>query len=95
MIYIILSCICIFIAFFFYIRHRIILSKKLAQLLPGFLEDINHFNNEYTELTKQLISPENEANFLNKWKNLYSEISKFHISKKKDYYTQIENFKNT
>ena len=77
----------------FYIKRQKKLSKKLEQKIQEFQEQINIFFTEYFELRKQFISEAEENNFAEKWQDLYSEIQKYHISKKFSAFAEIDRFK--
>ena len=65
-----------------YIKYRKKKKKLLLEKLSNFLEQTSLFFNEYLELQKQFISEEMENALISKWQPLYSELSRFHLSKK-------------
>jgi DNA helicase-4 len=79
---------------FCFIKRQIKLSKELEQKLSYFQSQIKVFFEEFTNLKSHYVPADEETNFVEKWRNLYSEISKFHIHKKNVYYTEIKNFKS-
>ena len=77
----------------------IIRNKRAAKVLEQNLDDINRqiviFNSEYADILKHFI-PESEENaFVEKWHDLYSEVSKYHFSNKNIAYAEILQFKET
>ena len=93
-IYIIVALIICLIAVFLVIRR-----KKAAKVLEQNIDNINGqiviFNTEYVNIQKHFI-PESEENaFVEKWHDLYSDVSKYHISKKNIAYAGIQQFKET
>lgn len=73
--------------------HRKRLEKEFQKNLEYFREQIIAFFIDYSELKKQSVSEETENLFITKWEFLFCELSKFHISKKKPYSKDIENFR--
>jgi len=69
------------------------LKKEFQKNLEYFREQIIAFFIDYSELKKQYVSKETENLFITKWKFLFCELSKFHISKKNPSSKDIENFK--
>ncbi len=78
-----------------YIKKQKKLFKDFEQKYQEFKEPINIFFTEYFELRKQFVSESEENNFAEKWQELYSEIQKYHISKKFSSFAEIEQFKKT
>lgn len=80
---------------FFITKHRKKLAKELQKKIQNFLKQINIFFTEYSDLTKHYISETEENEFALKWQNLYSEISKYHITEKTSGFLEIKQFKET
>ena len=78
-----------------YAKHRKRLAKELEEKLAFFQEQIRIFFAEYFEIRKQYVSESLEFDFISKWQNLYSDISKFHISQKHSAFEEITHFKKT
>ena len=77
----------LFLTIFFsilFIKHRKKIEKELIEKLSYFQEQTNAFYAEYLKLQKQFIPEESERALISKWQPLYSELSKFHLSKKNE-----------
>ena len=71
------------------------MARELEEKLSYFQEQIKGFFSEYFELRKQYVSETSENEFIAKWQDLYSEISKFHISKNHSAFDKINDFRKT
>ena len=73
--------------------------KKTAKILEQSLDNINGqivvFNSEYANILKHYVSESEENDFVEKWNNLYSNVSKYHLSNKNNAYAGILQFKET
>ena len=78
-----------------YSQHRKRLARELEYKLASFQEQIKNFFTEYFDLRKQYIPESAENAFIAKWQPLYSELSKYHISKKNAVAEEIEYFRKT
>lgn len=71
--------------------------KKTAKILEQNLDNINGqivvFNSEYAIILKHYVSESEENDFVGKWHNLYSNVSKYHLSNKNNAYAGILQFK--
>ena len=76
-----------------YTKRRKRLVKELEEKLVSFQEQIENFFTEYFDLRKQYVSENAENAFIAKWQPFYSELSKYHISKKNDFAEEIEHFR--
>lgn len=85
-----IAAICFLAVFLFYRRRRF--NKKLAEKLPEFQNQTNLFLNEYCHLINHFVQKTEENEFCEKWKNLFSEISKYHNSKKLRSFSQLMRF---
>ena len=77
-----------------YFKHRKKKAKQLLERLSYFQEQTNAFFIEYLEIQKQFIPEETETTLITKWKPLYTELSKFHLSKKNES-AELLHFKKT
>ena len=73
--------------------------KKAAKVLEQNIDNINGqisiFNTEYANILKHFI-PESEENaFVEKWHSFYSDVSKYHLSKRNTAFAGIQQFKET
>lgn len=73
--------------------------KKTAKILEQNIDNINGqivvFNSEYAYILKHYVSESEENDFVGKWHNLYSNVSKYHLSNKNNAYAGILQFKET
>ena len=73
--------------------------KKAAKILEQNIDNINGqivvFNSEYANILKHYVSESEENDFVGKWHNLYSNVSKYHLSNKNNAYAGILQFKET
>lgn len=76
------------------IRHKK-LSKEFEPKIAFFKEQIKILFTEFFEITKEVVQKEQENIFISKWKELYSNIVKYPISKKCEFYSEIIHFKET
>lgn len=78
----------------FVIRH-----KRAVKVLEQNIDDINKqiviFNSEYADILKHYIPESEENDFEEKWHDLYSDVSKYHLSNKNIAYAGILQFKDT
>lgn len=74
-------------------KQRII--QEFEQNVERLREHISIFSAEYSALQKQYITNSTENKFVEKWHSLYSEISKYHLSKRHHTFSEFEHFKNT
>ena len=92
----VLICIALFIFLaFLYLKRKRRLARELEEKLTSFQEQIKNFFTEYFEFRKRYISESAENAFIAKWQSLYSELSKYHISKKNAVAEEIEYFRKT
>ncbi len=85
----------IILVMFFCIKHKKKLTKEFEQKITKFQEYIKIFFSEYFNLLNRYITESDENKITTKWKDLYSEISKYHLSKKHRSFAEIEQFKIT
>lgn len=78
-----------------YIKRQKKLSKELEHKIKEFQEPINIFFTEYFDLRKQIVTELEEKNFTKKWQEFYTDIQKYHNSKKFSAFAEIEQFKKT
>ena len=78
----------------FVIRHRKAV-KVLEQSINDIQEQIIIFNSEYADILKHYIPESEENDFEKKWYNLYSNVSKYHLSNKNIAHVGIQQFKDT
>lgn len=78
----------------FVIRHRKAV-KVLEQSINDIQEQIIIFNSEYADILKHYIPESEENDFEKKWYNLYSNVSKYHLSNKNIAHVGIQQFKET
>ena len=73
--------------------------KKTAKILEQNIDNINGqivvFNSEYANILKHYVSESEENDSVGKWHNLYSNVSKYHLSNKNNAYAGILQFKET
>ena len=95
------TCIIISIAFAVFLSLIIILAyrknaaRKFLQKINFFQEQVKSFSAELDSLLKQIVSKEQEDEFIAKWQELYSEVVKYRISRKNAAFLEINNFKET
>lgn len=70
-------------------------SARIIEQLKDFHEQIILFDYEFAEIIKHFILESEEKDFVEKWHDFYSDISKCHLPKKHSAYTEIEHFKTT
>ena len=80
------------ITLFIYRRNE---ARKFLQKINFFQEQIKSFFAEFDSLLKQVVTKEQENNFITKWQALYSELARYRISKKNAVFSEINNFKET
>ena len=68
-------------------------ARKFLQKTIFFREQVKAFFAEFDFLLKQVVTKEQENNFIAKWQELYSEIGRYRISKKNAAFSEINNFK--
>lgn len=69
------------------------LARKFEQKAEYFHHEIIRFNTEYTAIQNNYISKSKENAFISEWHDLYSEISRYHLSSKHKLFDEIEQFK--
>ena len=69
----------------FFLKQKIKLSEELKQKLSSYRTQINNFFKDYYSLNDHYICKTEKNSFLEKWKYLHSEISKYHIPKNSTY----------
>ena len=92
-------CILCVVLLIVFISFRIVkhtkLSKEFATKVSFFYEQINTFFTEFFELTKNIVQTEQETIFISKWKELYSDIVKYPVSKRCEFFQEIAHYKET
>ena len=77
------------------LRRKYRLYREFEQNAKRFLDQINSFFAKYSDLQKKYITHATEKKFIEQWNSLYSEITKYNLSKRHHLFTEIERFKTT
>ena len=77
----------------------VIRHKRAVRELEQNIEDINKqivvFNSEYVDILKHYIPESEENDFEDKWRDLYSDVSKYHLTNKNNAFAVLLKFKDT
>ncbi|MBO4232218.1 MAG: UvrD-helicase domain-containing protein, partial [Bacteroidales bacterium] len=73
-------------------KHRLL--KEFEQKEENIHDQLNIFSSDYLDIQKQYISKSTENQFVEKWKGLHSEISKYDLPKRHHSFEEIAHFKN-
>lgn len=79
MVLLILLVLSLIIIGFFCLNQRLKLSEELKQKLENYKSQINNFFTDYYDLKNHYICKNEKNNFIEKWENLYSELTKYRI----------------
>lgn len=77
-----------------FIRHKK-LAEEFEKRIDFFLGQISIFFKEYSDCLQHYVSEPEESVIISKWHDLYSEISRHHLSKEHKAFNEITQFKTT